>query len=72
MDRRAAVARTPPYTRLTGSIEEEDFPAAATANGSVYHAYVQFTHGDHSQAWPRQLREKPASFEALRRPTGGV
>jgi len=68
---RVKIERVPAATRLTDSIEEEDFPALAEGNGKIYLAYIEFTHGDRSQAWPRLLRKKPASFAPLARPVGG-
>jgi hypothetical protein len=68
---RASVERVPLATQLTNSLEEEDYPAAAQSGDTVYIAYVEFTHGDPSQRWPRQLGARPQSFETLARPSGG-
>ncbi len=68
---RVEVTLTPAPRLLTDSIEEEDFPALARGGDKIYLAYVKFTHGDRSQVWPRQLTEKPASYEPLARPVGG-
>jgi len=68
---RAQVTLTPAPRLLTSSIEEEDFPALARHGDTIYLAYVKFTHGDRSQVWPRQLTEKPASYDPLARPVGG-
>jgi hypothetical protein len=71
LDDKASVEQIPVTTQITDSIEQQDFPALTTRDGRVYLAYVQFTHGDRSQDWPRQLDKKPDSFEPLRRPVGG-
>jgi len=68
---RVRVEQIPVAHRVTDSIEEEDFPALAVGQGRLYLAYVRFTHGDRSREWPRQLRERPKSFEDLARPVGG-
>jgi hypothetical protein len=68
---RARVERVPLTRPLTDSIEEQDFPALAEKNDKVYLAYVEFRHGDRSQALPWPLKNKPRSFEPLRRPVGG-
>lgn len=61
-----------PWTEpVTDSLEEQNYPALASSGEKAYLAYVEFTHGDRSQVWPRQLREKPSSYEPLRRPAGG-
>ena len=71
LDGKASVEQVPVSTRLTTSIEEQDYPALARSGDTVYLAYVEFTHGDRSQRWSRQLERKPESFESLRRPAGG-
>jgi hypothetical protein len=71
LDGRAIVERLPFTTQLTSSPEEQDHPAITQSSDAVYVAYVEFTHGDRSQKWPRQLKEKPASYDPLARPTGG-
>ncbi len=68
---RVKVEQVPVTRRLTSSIEEDDFPALADAGDRVYLAFVEFTHGDRSQDWPRQLVQKPDSYEPLARPAGG-
>jgi hypothetical protein len=71
LDGRVIVERLPFTTQLTRSPEEQDHPAIAQSGNAVYVAYVEFTHGDRSQKWPRQLKERPASYDSLVRPTGG-
>ena len=71
LDGKVSVEQTPATTMLTDSPEEQDFPALASAGGKAYLAYVEFTHGDRSQDWPRQLDAKPESFTPLTRPAGG-
>ena len=71
MDGRMSVERIPLMSLLSRSAEEQDLPAAAVHGDTVYLAYVEFTHGDRSQRWRRQLRSEPDSFDPLARPTGG-
>ncbi|MBI1356689.1 MAG: hypothetical protein GC160_20305 [Acidobacteria bacterium] len=71
LDGKVSVEQIPVVTPLTSSEEEQDHPALAVSGGKGYLAYVEFTHGDRSQDWPRQLKSKPESFESLRRPAGG-
>lgn len=68
---RVVVERLPLTTQITSSLEEQDHPAITQSSSDVYVAYVEFTHGDRSQKWPRQLKEKPASYDPLARPAGG-
>jgi hypothetical protein len=67
---KVVVDRTPSTVQLTISDEEEDFPAIAQSGDDVYLAYVEFTHGDRSQAFA-PLKEEPKSFNYLARPVGG-
>ena len=71
LEDKVSVEQTPVTTQLTDSPEEQDWPALAVHGNKGYLAYVEFTHGDRTQSWPRQLKEKPASFEPLRIPAGG-
>src|SRR5262249_8982067 len=71
LDGRASVDRTPSTLQLTTSIEEQDFPAIAQSGDDVYVAYVEFTHGDRSQATAGIMQREPKDFEFLRRPVGG-
>ena len=71
MGGRVSVERIPVMTGLTDSVEEQDLPATAVAGGTVYMAYVEFTHGDRGQRWRRQLQSEPDSFDPLARPAGG-
>ncbi len=71
LDGRVSVERIPVQSVLTQSQEEQDLPAAARFDKTVYMAYVEFTHGDRSLGLRRQLREEPDSFDSLARPTGG-
>src|SRR5260370_40337470 len=64
---KVVVDQTPSTVQLTTSDEEEDFPAIAQSGGEVYVAYVEFTHGDRSQAFAL-LQEEPNSFDYLARP----
>ncbi|MDA2924285.1 hypothetical protein MYX65_06450 [Acidobacteria bacterium AH-259-L09] len=71
LDGRVKVEQVPLSRQLTDSIEQQDFPALAASGEKVYLAYVEFRHGDRSQAWPWPLQEKPDSYEPLRRSAGG-
>lgn len=68
---RVRIDRTAHTLQLTDSIEEQDFPAAAQTEDSVWVSYVEFVHGDRSQAIQGQLREEPKDFDFLARPAGG-
>ena len=71
MEGRVTVERIPIMRVLTSSQEEQDLPSVAVHGDTAYLAYVEFTHGDRSQRWRRQLRSEPESFEPLARPAGG-
>ncbi|MBK5290268.1 MAG: hypothetical protein JJE04_01055, partial [Acidobacteriia bacterium] len=71
LDGRVRIDRVPSSLQITTSAEEQDHPALAQSGDDVYLAYVDFTHGDRSQATPAQIREQPKSFDFLARPTGG-
>jgi hypothetical protein len=71
LDGRASVERTPSAVQLTTSVEEQDFPAIAQSGDDVYVAYVEFTHGDRSQARDGIMQQEPKSFDFLTRPVGG-
>jgi len=68
---RVQVDRVPATRQLTTSEEEQDFPALAQSGDDVYLAYVEFVHGDRAKVLPNQMRQEPASFDALARPVGG-
>jgi len=71
LDGQADVRRTPPTWQLTAGSEEEDFPAAASApDGTLYLAYVAFTHGK-DFLLPKPITEPPKDFAYLAEPTGG-
>ena len=46
---RVAIDRVPTMARLTDSTEEQDFPAMAQADDSVYVTYTEFVHSDRSK-----------------------
>jgi len=68
---RASAERVPVAREIVGGLEEQDYPSVVQSGDSVFVAYVEFTPGDRALRWPRQLTERPKSFEALARPTGG-
>lgn len=71
LDGRARIDRVPTTLQLTTSPEEQDFPAAAQSRDSVWVSFVEFVHGDRSQATPNQLKEEPKDLSFLARPAGG-
>ena len=71
MDGRVTVERFPVTSLLASSQEEQDLPATAVHRDTVHLAYVEFTHGDRSQRWRRQLHSEPDPFDPLARPAGG-
>ena len=71
LDGRVVVDRVPSMARLTESTDEQDFPAMAQSDDSVYLSYVEFVHSDRSREGMRQLSEAPANFDYLARPVGG-
>ncbi len=72
LNNRVTVDRIPPFTQLTSSPEEQDYPAAiADQSGNVWVAYMEFKHNpDHNR-----LRWNPTQpitdFAPLKSPTGG-
>ncbi len=65
LDGNVAVDRIPPSSRLTDSPDEQDYPAAATANGDIWVAYVEFKHRpDHDQL-RAPYKEKPTDLSPL-------
>ena len=68
---RARVDRSPDTLRLTSSIEEQDYPAAAETAGDIWVTYVEFRHGDRASAPPARYLEPPENFGALSRAAGG-
>jgi hypothetical protein len=68
---RVDVERIPVSYQLTSDPTEEDYPSAALApDGSVYVAYVAFTHGK-DFVKSLTLKEKPKDLSNLAEPTGG-
>ena len=66
------VDRVPATVQLTSSLEDEDFPAIAQREDTVYMAFVQFVRGDRSQArWNNMGKNPPKSFDFVSRPVGG-
>ena len=71
LDGRVLVDRVPTMARLTDSTDEQDFPAIAQSDDTVYVSYVEFVHADRSLEGGRQLTEAPANFDEYARPAGG-
>jgi hypothetical protein len=71
LDGRAEVQRVPSSSKIISTPAEEDFPAAAVApDGTVYVAYLAFTHGKGFAVRPT-INEPPKEFAFLTEPTGG-
>ena len=72
LNNRVMVDRIPPFTQLTSSPEEQDYPAAAAdKSGNVWLAYMEFKHNkDHNQL-RANLRQPLTDFSQLKAPTGG-
>jgi hypothetical protein len=68
---RVIVDRVPLTAQLTDSTDEQDFPAIAQSEDSVWLSYVEFVHANREIEGNRALQEAPANFNYLARPTGG-
>src|SRR5438045_9469822 len=67
LDGAVEVQRVPPSDELAATNADEDYPAIATAkDGTLYLAYLAFTHGKDFQG----SRERPATPESA--PVGGA
>ena len=72
LDRRVMVDRLPPFTQITNSPEEQDYPAAVTGkDGTIWLAYVEFRHNKDHDRLRANLKAAPASFDDFKAPTGG-
>ncbi len=72
LNNRVMVDRVPPFTQLTNSPEEQDYPAAvADKSGNVWVAYLEFKHNPAHN----RLRANPVQpitdFSHLKSPPGG-
>ncbi len=70
LNKRVLVEQVPVTQQLTTSEEEQDFPAVAQSGDDVWVSYVQFVHGDRSQA-QGAFSKDPGSLDFLARPVGG-
>jgi hypothetical protein len=69
---RVYVDRVTAATRLTNTLEEEDYPAAASApNGDVWLAYVQFHHNPDHIKLRTTPKEDPKKYAQYKASTGG-
>jgi hypothetical protein len=68
---KVAVDRVPATLQLTDSPEDQDFPAIAQSDDSVYVSYVEFVHGDRAYENKGLDGEAPKNFDFLTRPVGG-
>ena len=71
LDGRVEVERVPSIAQLTDSTDEQDFPAIAQSDDTVYLSYVEFVHTNRDLEGIRPLTEAPKSFDFLARPAGG-
>ncbi|MBL8230797.1 MAG: hypothetical protein JNL98_20050, partial [Bryobacterales bacterium] len=72
LNNRVMVDRVPPYTRLTDSAEEQDYPATAVAkDGTLWLAYLESKHHPDHHKLRANLQEAPANFDAYRTPAPG-
>ncbi|MBM4083294.1 MAG: hypothetical protein FJ272_00725, partial [Planctomycetes bacterium] len=66
------VDRVPTSAQLTSGRSEEDFPSAAVGpDGTIWVAYVAFTHGIDPDERARQLSSEMTDFAPLAKATGG-
>jgi hypothetical protein len=72
LDGRIVVDRVPASVQLTTSLEDQDYPAIAQTDDTVYATYVEFVHGDRKQArWNNMGDNAPKNFDFVARPVGG-
>jgi hypothetical protein len=72
LNNRVMLDRIPPFTQLTNSPEEQDYPAAATdKNGNVWLAYLEFKHNPEHNRLRANLRTPITNFSDYKAPTGG-
>ncbi len=72
LEGRVDVTRVPASYQLTAAATEEDYPAAAlAADGTVYVAYVAFTHGKDFAKRPVFQADQEPDLSNLDQPSGG-
>jgi hypothetical protein len=72
LDGRIIVDRVPNSVQLTKSLEDQDYPAIAQTDDTLYATYVEFVRGDRKQArWNNMGDDPPKSFDFVARPVGG-
>ena len=72
LNNRVMVDRIPPFTQLTSSPEEQDYPAAAAdKSGNVWLAYIEFKHNKDHNRLRANLEQPLTDFSQLKAPTGG-
>ena len=57
------IDRVTGYLQLTSSPAEQDYPSAASKDGSLWIAYLEFTHARDAQELQIPLKEAPANFD---------
>jgi hypothetical protein len=68
----AMADRVPATSQITGSPDEQDYPAAAVdKDGAVWLAYVEFRHNKDHNKLRAPFTQAPENFQALKAPTGG-
>jgi len=72
LNNRVMVDRIPPFTQLTSSPDEQDYPAAAAdKSGNVWLAYMEFKHNKDHNRLRANLEQPLTDFSQLRAATGG-
>ncbi len=72
LNNRVMCDRIPPFTQLTNSPEEQDYPAAvADKSGNVWLAYMEFHHNKDHNRLRANLRSAPTDFSEYKAATGG-
>ncbi|HEY3839215.1 MAG TPA: hypothetical protein VGL72_21720, partial [Bryobacteraceae bacterium] len=72
LDGHVVVDRVPDTVQLTRSPQDEDYPAMAQGDDSIYATYVQFVRGERTTAgWMNMGENAPKSFDFVARPVGG-
>jgi hypothetical protein len=72
LDNRVMIDRVPPAAAVTTSGDEQDYPAAAASrNGDIWLAWMEFKHHPEHNQIRANLREAPANFDRWKtRPPG--
>jgi len=72
LEGRAMADRVPPAAQITGTPEEQDYPAAAAdQQGNVWLAYLEFRHNPDHDRIRANFRTAPQDLSDMKAPTGG-